>query len=89
MTEYGGEKYVTATEVAKRFKISRGTCVNNVLSLLTACYLPGRKRALYKQSEVEQLSQVRTVERQVQLLALVKQDHEVVRIEENLCKEAL
>ena len=89
MIEYKSERYVSASEVAKSLKISRGTCKGNMLPMLTECYLPGRKNALYKQSEVEQLSQVRVVEKQVQPLTLVKQDHEVVRIEDNLCREAL
>ena len=72
MIEFDEEKYVTVSEVAKRMKISHVTCSTNIIPLLTACYLPGRKHALYKQSEVEQLSQVRVVEKQVQPLALVK-----------------
>lgn len=61
MIEYGGERYVTATEVARRFNISRGTCYNNVLRYVEACYLPGRKNALYRQSEVERFSEIRVV----------------------------
>lgn len=61
MIEYNGEYYVTATEVARRFKISRGTCQNNVLRYVEACYLPGRKNALYRQSEVERFAEVRAV----------------------------
>lgn len=61
--EYGGEHYVTATEVARRFKISRGTCHNNVLRYVEVCYLPGRKNALYRQSEVERFAEVRVVVR--------------------------
>lgn len=72
LIEFDGEAYVTASEVAKRFKVSHGTCYNNVLPTLTACYLPGRRRPVYKQSEVEQFSQVRTVEKQVQLLPLMR-----------------
>jgi len=89
LIEYSGEKYITLAEIARRLGVSPRTCTNNVLPNLTACYLPGRKRPVYKQSEVEELSQVRTVEKQVQPLVLVRQDHEVVRIEESLCKEAL
>ncbi len=63
MIKYEGEQYVTATEVVKRFKISRGTCYNNVLRHMQGYYLPGRKNALYKLSDVEQLSQVRIVEK--------------------------
>ena len=70
---YNKEQYVTVSEVAKRLQISRGTCMSNVLPALTACYLPGRKRPLYKLIEVEQLSQVRTVEKQVHSLALVQE----------------
>jgi hypothetical protein len=73
LIEYNGEKYVTVTEIAQRLKISRGTCSNNILPLLTACHLPGRRRPVYKQSEVEELSQVRTVEKQVHPLTLVKE----------------
>jgi hypothetical protein len=63
LIEYDEEKYVTASEVAKRFKISRGTCSSNILPTLKECYLPGRKNALYKLSDVEQVSQVRVVEK--------------------------
>jgi len=59
--EYEGETYLTATEVARRFNVSRGTCHNNLLQHLQACYLPGRKSALYRQSEVKQFSEVRVV----------------------------
>ena len=59
MIEYNGETYLTVTEVARRFKISRGTCYNNLLRHVEECYLPGRKNALYRQSEVEQFSEVR------------------------------
>lgn len=59
--EYGSETYFTASEIAARFKISRGTCYNNVLKHVQACYLPGRRKALYRASEVEQLAQVRVV----------------------------
>lgn len=61
MIEYNSETYLTASEVAARFKISRGTCSNNVLKHVQACYLPGRRKALYRQSEVEQFSEVRIV----------------------------
>ena len=61
MIEYGGEIYLTATEIARRLKISRGTCCSNMLRHLHECYLPGRKNALYRQSEVEQFSEVRIV----------------------------
>lgn len=61
MIEYDGEAYLTATEVARRFNISRGTCYNNLLQHLQACYLPGRKNALYRQSDVEEFSEVRIV----------------------------
>ena len=61
MIEYNGHQYVTATEVARRFSISRGTCYSNILQHLQACYLPGRKKALYRQSDVEQFSEVRIV----------------------------
>ena len=61
MIEYNGDKYVTATEVARRFQISRGTCYSNILQYLQACYLPGRKNALYRLSDVERFSEVRIV----------------------------
>ena len=70
---FNEEKYVTISEVAKLLQIAHGTCKNNVIPLLAACYLPGRKRPVYKQSEVEQLSQVRTVKKQVQPLAQVRE----------------
>jgi len=59
--EYRGALYLTVTEVARRFNISRGTCYSNILQHVEACYLPGRKNALYRQSEVEQFSEVRIV----------------------------
>ena len=89
LLEYNEEKYVTASEVARRFKISHRTCSKNVLPLLAACYLPGRRRPTYKQSEVEQLSQVRIAEKQVQPLTLARQEHEVACIEDKLHKAAL
>jgi hypothetical protein len=61
LIEYEGETYLTGSEVAQRFKISRGTCYNNLLRHVAACYLPGRKNAMYRQSDVEQFSEVRTV----------------------------
>ena len=61
LIEYNGENYVTVTEVARRFNISRGTCYSNILQHMQACYLPGRKNAMYRQSEVEQFSEVRIV----------------------------
>lgn len=69
MIEYDGETYLTAGEVAERFKISRGTCFSNVLKHMQGCYLPGRKHALYRLSEVEQVSQVRVVEKKPHLVA--------------------
>jgi len=69
--EYEGEHYATATEVARRFHISRGTCYSNILQHLQACYLPGRKNALYRLSDVEQFSQVRIVARHLQPLTMV------------------
>lgn len=81
MIEYDGEKYITATEVARRLKISLVTCSANVVPTLTACYLPGRRRSVYKLSDVEQFSQVRIVEKQVQPLTLVKQESIEVRKE--------
>ena len=70
MIEYDGETYLTAGEVAERFKISRGTCFSNVLKHMQGCYLPGRKHTLYRLSEVEQVSRVRIVEKKPQLVAL-------------------
>lgn len=61
MVEYEGETYLTVTEVARRFKISRGTCYNNLLQQVTGCYLPGRRNAFYQLSEIERLSEVRVV----------------------------
>ena len=61
LIEYGGEQYLTATEVAKRFNVSRGTCYSNILKHLKVCYLPGRKNALYQLSEVKCFSEVRVV----------------------------
>ena len=81
MIEYDGEKYVTMSEVAKHLKLSYSTCYSNVLPLLTQCYLPGRRRVVYRLSDVEQLSQVRVVEKQVQPLTLVKQESIEVRRE--------
>lgn len=64
MIEYEGEMYLTAGDVAKRFNVSRGTCSQNLLSQVQACYLPGRKHAFYRESDVKQFSEVRTVVRQ-------------------------
>ena len=61
MIEYKGEQYLTVSEVAERFNISRGTCYTNILKHLKACYLPGRKNALYQLSEIERFSAVRIV----------------------------
>jgi len=73
--EYDGEQYVTVAEVAWRFKISRGTCYSNMLQYMHECYLPGRKNAMYRLSEVEQFSQVRIVEKQAQPLAFNADRH--------------
>ena len=89
LIEYIGEKYITLAELARRLGVSSRTCANNVLPSLTVCYLPGRKRPVYKLVEIEQLAQVRTVKRQVQPLTLVKQNHETSYIEDNHCEEAL
>src|SRR5579883_3559248 len=61
MIEYKGEQYLSASEIAQRFNISWGTCSTNLLPQMQACHLPGRKRALYRLSDVEQFSQVRLV----------------------------
>ncbi len=61
MIEYDGEQYLTVSEIAERFKISRGTCYNNLLRHVKECYLPGRKNALYRRSEIENFSEVRVV----------------------------
>jgi len=80
LISYSSEQYATASEVAQRLQISYGTCKSNVLPMLTECYLPGRRRPVYRLTEIERFSQVRVVE---------KQDHEAVRIEESLCRKAL
>ncbi len=72
MITFNEEKYVSASEVAKRLQIAQGTCKSNVLPTLTECHLPGRKRAVYRLAEVEALSQVRVVEKQAQLLTLIR-----------------
>ena len=72
MIEYDEEKYISISEVAKQLQIAHGTCKSNVLPLLTECHLPGRKRPVYKQSEVEALAQVRVVEKQSQPLTLIR-----------------
>lgn len=74
LIEFNGEQYVTVSEVARRLKISHVTCSANVVPSLTACYLPGRRRTAYKLSEVEQLFQVRTIEKHVQPLAPVREE---------------
>jgi len=61
MIEYEGKTYLTVSDVAKRLNVSRGTCTHNLLSQVQACYLPGRKHAFYRQSDVEQFAEVRTV----------------------------
>ena len=73
MITYNEEQYISLSEVAKQLQIAHGTCKSNVLPLLTSYHLPGRKRPVYKLSEVEALSQVRTVDKQVQPLTLVKE----------------
>ena len=73
MIDYEGEQYVTASEVARRFNIARGTCYNNILCHMQECYLPGRKNALYRLSDVEQHAQVRVVEKMPQPLTLVSE----------------
>jgi hypothetical protein len=65
--EYNGEAYVTATEVAKRFRISWETCRNNMLPHLEACFLPGRRRTFYRLSDIEQFSEVRVEKKPVVL----------------------
>jgi hypothetical protein len=72
LIEYNEEKYVSASEVAKRLQISHGTCKSNVLPTLTKCHLPGRRYAVYRLAEVEELSQVRTVEKQAQPLTIIR-----------------
>jgi hypothetical protein len=74
MIDYEDQQYLTASEVAQRFKISRGTCMSNILPHLHACYLPGRKNALYRLSDVEQQAQVRVVEKATQPLAFVRKE---------------
>ena len=72
--EYDDQQYLTASEVAQRFKISRGTCMSNILPSMHACYLPGRKNALYRLSDVEQQAQVRIVEKTTPPLALIRKE---------------
>ena len=64
---------MSISEVAKQLQIAHGTCKSNVIPLLTSYHLPGRKRPVYKQLEVEAFSQVCTVEKQVQSLTLVQE----------------
>jgi hypothetical protein len=71
--DYNGETYMPATEVARRFSISWGTCRRNVLPHLEACYLPGRRRTFYRLSDIEQFSAVR-VEKSVALERSVSQN---------------
>ncbi len=73
MIECDEETYITASEVARRLKISYGTCKSNAIPLLAECYLPGRKRPVYRQLEVEQLLRVRIVEKQSQPSILVRE----------------
>ncbi len=68
------EAFVTVSEIAKRFKISWRTCCSNVLPSLEACFLPGRKNALYRLSEVEQFSEVRIVEKKQQPLVVMRRE---------------
>ncbi len=72
LIEYDEEKYATATEVAQRFRISYSTCKSNVLPVLTEYYLPGKRRPVYRLIDVEELAQVRVVEKQVQPLTLIR-----------------
>ncbi len=59
MIEYDGEMYVTASEVARQFHISRGTCYNNLLRQVEKYYLPGRKHALYRQADLAPFAVIR------------------------------
>ncbi len=61
MIEYQGETYLNVNELAARFHVSRATCYNNLLPHVPKCYLPGRKHALYRQSDVDRFAEVRVV----------------------------
>ena len=68
MIEYQGEHYLTVREVAERFRISWGLCYSTILPSVNKCYLPGRKHALYTQSDGEQFAGVRIVEKPCRIL---------------------
>ena len=74
MISYNGTQYITVAEVAARFAISRGTCHNNILPLVQAYVLPGRKRPVYKLADIEALSPVRMTDPVEQQCHDVEQD---------------
>jgi len=71
---YDGTQYITASEVAARFCISRSTCHNNMLPLVQAYVLPGRKRPVYKLADILALSPVRLTDPVEQPCSDVEQD---------------
>jgi len=75
LIEYDGEQYLTVSEIAERFKISRGTCYNNLLRQVKECYLPGRKNALYRRSAIESFSEVRLIAHRQGVSIATKQLH--------------
>ena len=91
MIQYEGKTYLTVTDVARQFGISRPTCYTNLLPHMHKCYLPGRKNALYNQSEVEQFAGIRTEENRSAsptLSALTEEagdgvtaNHEIVKVD--------
>jgi len=62
LISYDGTQYITASEVAARFCVSRGTCHNNILPHVQAYILPGRRRPVYKLVDIEALSPVRVLD---------------------------
>jgi hypothetical protein len=64
LIQFDGEQYLTVADVARHLHISRGTCYNNLLPQMQKCYLPGRKHAFYRQTEVAQLAGIRLESKQ-------------------------
>ncbi len=56
--EQDGEQYMHATAIAKRLGISRPLFYVNIIKLLDAQYLSGRKTKYYKVTQVEQQCKV-------------------------------
>ena len=79
--------YLTAMEAAKHLGIARVTFYRRYRQGLQQYKIGKLSRTHYSLSQLEELSAVEPVA--VQPLTIVKQDHEVAYIEDDLRKEAL